>query len=284
MLSELGDRVTDRRPVVALADWPDSYLTLAPRLRVMADLLDPMGVDAIACHVGEFTTVEGRLAVHGRVVDLVYRFFLLEDIETAADLALAEPVFACAERGDVVLFSRIDADMYGNKGALAMLSDDRYADRFSAREREVIDRFLPWTRYVRRRTTGPDGESVDVLAYARAHQQDLILKPVMSHGGAGIVVGWRVGVDQWLSRIADVLNGPWVLQRRVRPVPQPSPVVGGAGYQDVYMNWGVFVADPKAIGGTGYAGCIVRGTTDADVGVVSMGTGALVGCCFHSPR
>ncbi|WP_320064479.1 hypothetical protein [Micromonospora sp. RTGN7] len=281
MRYELGDRVTGRRPVIALADWPESYQLYAPRLGVMAGLFDELGIDAIPCHVGEIEEKNGTLTAHGRVVDLVYRFFLLEEIVTPEDLALVEPVMSAVERGTVVLFSRIDAELYGNKGALAMLSDDRNAHLFSAREQECLRRLLPWTRYVRPRTTGPEGEAVDIVAYARAHQRDLILKPIMLHGGSGIVPGWRVDAAEWEARLTQAMDGPWVLQQRVRPAPEPFPVVGGEGYQDFYLNWGVFVADPRAVGGDGYAGCIVRGTEDPQVGVVSMGAGALVGCCFH---
>ncbi|MBC6446096.1 hypothetical protein [Actinokineospora xionganensis] len=278
---ELGDRADGRRPVVALADWPESYQTYAPRLGVMAGLFDELGIDAIPCHVGHFAEVDGALTVHGRAVDAVFRFFLLEEILTQADLALVEPVMAAAERGEVVLFSRIDAELYGNKGALAMLSDDRNTHLFDDAERECLRRFLPWTRYVRQKTTTEDGGTVDMSAYAREHQRDLILKPIMLHGGAGITAGWQVDADEWATRVAAAMDEPWVLQRRVRPEPEPFPVVGSDTYQDMYMNWGTFVADPRAVGGDGYAGCIVRGTTDAEVGVVSMGTGALVGCCFH---
>ncbi|KXK62338.1 hypothetical protein AWW66_08905 [Micromonospora rosaria] len=281
MRYDLGDRVSGRRPVIALADWPESYRSYAPRLGVMAGLFDEFDVDAVPCHVGEIEEKDGRLTVHGRVLDLVYRFFLVEEIRTPQDLALLEPVMSAVSRGTVVLFSRVDAEMYGNKGALAMLSDDRHAHLFTDRERACLRRLLPWTRYVRERTTDPGGTPVDLVGYATAHREDLVLKPVNLHGGAGIVPGWRVGAAEWAARLAEAVDGPWVLQQRVRPVPEPFPVVGGDGYQDVYLNWGAFVADPRAVGGDGYAGCIVRGTVDAQVGVVSMGSGALVGCCFH---
>lgn len=281
MRYELGDRVSGRRPVIALADWPESYRSYEPRLHVMAGLFDELEVDAIPCHVGELAESDGHLTVRGRVVDLVFRFFLLEEILTPQDLALVEPVMSAVERGTVVLFSRIDVELYGNKGALAMLSDDRNAHLFTAGEQDCLRRLLPWTRYVRPRATGPEGDVVDLVAYARAHQEDLILKPIMLHGGAGIVPGWRVDAAEWETRLAAALDGPWVLQQRVRPAPEPFPLPGVDGYQDLYLNWGAFVADPRAVGGDGYAGCIVRGTVDAEVGVVSMGTGALVGCCFH---
>ncbi|MFG1804809.1 hypothetical protein ACGFI4_32175 [Micromonospora carbonacea] len=281
MRHELGDRAAGRRPVIALADWPESFTSYEPRLHVMAGLFGELGVDAIPCHVGQFVESDGLLTVYGRAVDLVFRFFLLEEIVTRQDLALVEPVMSAVERGTVVLFSRIDVELYGNKGALAMLSDDRNADLFTGAEQDFLRRLLPWTRYVRPRTTDPQGEVVDLMAYATAHQRDLILKPIMLHGGSGIVPGWRVDAAEWAARLSAALDGPWVLQQRVRPAPEPFPTVGGDGRHDLYLNWGAFVADPKAAGGDGYAGCIVRGTVDAEVGVVSMGTGALVGCCFH---
>jgi len=277
---ELGDRVTGRRPVLALADWPDSFPTLRRRLEFMTELFDEVGVDAVACHVGQLVERNGPLTVQGRVVDAVYRFFLLEDLPTAQERALVEPVLSAARRGTILLFAGLEAELYGNKGALAMLSDDRHAHVFTAREQDCLRRFLPWTRYVRPRTTGPGGDTVDLVGYATEHRDDLILKPVMLHGGAGIVAGWQAEPAEWAARLADAMDGPWVLQQRVRPAPEPFPLVGGDGYHDLHLNWGVFVADPKATGGDGYAGCIVRGTVDAEVGVVSMGTGALVGCCF----
>ncbi|WP_307961857.1 hypothetical protein [Salinispora arenicola] len=41
------------------------------------------------------------------------------------------------------------------------------------------------------------------------------------------------------------------------------------------MNWGVFLDKD------GYAGAFVRASTDPDIGVISFGTGAEIGCVFH---
>jgi hypothetical protein len=35
--------------------------------------------------------------------------------------------------------------------------------------------------------------------------------------------------------------------------------------------------------GDEYAGTLIRGAADPDVGVLSRATGARVGCCFHKP-
>ncbi|GGS91902.1 hypothetical protein [Streptomyces cinerochromogenes] len=270
-----------RRPVVALVDWPESFKTYEPRLKVMAALFDSVGIDAVPCHVGQVTERDGRLEAHGRAIDVVYRFFLVEEIATPADLALVEPLLRAFEEGRVGMFSRLDAELYGNKGALAMLSDDRNRSAFSAAERACIDRFLPWTRHVRETATDAAGERIDLLAYARAHQEDLILKPTLLHGGSGIVPGWTVGPEEWRDRLAEALDGPYVVQERIRPVPEVFPADEGQGTQELFLNWGVFLTDPQVTGGDGYNGCLVRGSTDPEVGVVSMSGGARVACSFY---
>jgi hypothetical protein len=64
-----------------------------------------------------------------------------------------------------------------------------------------------------------------------------------------------------------------VLQRRVRPVPEPFP--GADGLEPWVLTWGAF------LGRRGYGGMWVRGTADPDTGGVNMATGASATCCFH---
>ena len=278
MLAEHGvDAASGVR--IALLDSPESFPTFGPRLRVMARMLAEWGLDATPAHLGQLAERNGRLLVDGRPVDAVLRYFLVEEVQTAADAALVEIVQRAAHTGAVVLTSRLDAELYGNKGALALLSDDRHRAAFTAGERACIDRVVPWTRPLRGAGTDPDGERVDLARYAHAHREELILKPTNRHGGSGIVAGWTVGAEEWARAVAAALDRPFVLQHRVRPMPEPF--AEESGREELVLNWGVFLVDPAAAGTPdGYGGCIVRGTRDRDVGVVSMGTGARVGCCF----
>ncbi|GHF75636.1 hypothetical protein GCM10018790_61930 [Kitasatospora xanthocidica] len=270
-----------RRPVVALVDWPESFKSYEPRLKVMAALFDREGIDAVPCHVGQIGENGGRLEVAGRAIDVLYRFFLVEEIATPADAAFVEPLLRAFEEGRVGMFSRLDAELYGNKGALAMLSDDRNRHLFTAEERACVDRFLPWTRHVRATATDAEGRELDLLPYAEAHREDLILKPTLLHGGSGIVPGWTVGPEEWRARLAEALDGPYVLQERIKPIPEVFPADDGDGTQELFLNWGVFLTDPLVTGGDGYNGCLVRGSTDPEVGVVSMNGGARVACSFY---
>ncbi|CAJ63298.1 MULTISPECIES: hypothetical protein [Frankia] len=276
-----------RRPVVALTDWPASFVTYEPRLRVMAALLGEMGLDALPCHVGQLRSRGDRLVLEDQVIDVVFRFFLVEEIVTEDDLAAVEPILDAATRGALGLFSRLDAELYGNKGALALLSGDRFRATCTPAERDCLDRFLPWTRPVQPTVTDTDGSEHELMTFAAADQDDLVLKPTLLHGGNGIVPGWTVSPEQWRARVTEAMGQPYVLQRRVRPRPEPFAAADGdgRGTENLYLNWGVFLSDPDVTGASdGYGGCIVRGSTDPAVGVVSMSGGARVGCCFHEER
>ncbi|MFI5640796.1 hypothetical protein ACIA8H_25760 [Streptomyces goshikiensis] len=268
-----------RAPVVAVVDTVDNFAVVGPRLEVFAAKLADYGVEGIACDLGEFTYPNGRPTVSGRAVDVVFRYFLPEDLTDPASAALLEPLLVAVEQGRVGLFSRLDAELYGNKGTLAMLSDERHRDLFDAAELACVDRLLPWTRYVRPRTTDRAGSPVDTLSHALAHRHELILKPTLLHGGKGIVAGWTADAAEWEREVASAMDGPFVLQRRVRPASEPFPDSAG-GSQELFLNWGVYLG-ARGADDDGYAGGFVRGSTDPAVGVVSMAGGATVGCVFH---
>ncbi len=52
-------------------------------------------------------------------------------------------------------------------------------------------KYTPWTRlFYSRKTTGPDGESInDLTEWVRSHWDEIILKPVYGYSGKGIFVG-----------------------------------------------------------------------------------------------
>lgn len=280
MYAECAATIPAGRPaVVAVVDTVENFAVVGPRLRVLAAKLADHGVEGIACDLGEFTYPDGRPTVSGRAVDVVFRYFLTEDLTDPASAARLEPLLVAVEQHRVSLFSRLDAELYGNKGTLAMLSDDQHRDRFDGAELACIDRLLPWTRYMRPRATDPGGTAVDLFAHVLAHQHELILKPTLLHGGSGIVAGWKVDAAEWRHKVASAMNGPYVVQRRVRPIAEPFPD-GAGGLKDLFVNWGVYLG-PRSATDDGYAGGFVRASTDPAVGVVSVGSGAGVGCVFH---
>jgi len=259
------------RPVVALTDWPESFRTLEPRLRKNVEAYDRFGIEALPCHVGQLRYERGRVWLGDRPIDVVYRLFLMEDLLDPDGPALIEPVLRAAERGEVAIFSPMDADLYGSKGALALLSDEANRPRYPPDTLALLDRILPWTRMVRPGPVTVAGAAVDLREHALAHQQELILKPTLMHGGLGIVAGWLTDPADWRARLDEAMDRPYVLQRRIRPLPELFPAEGAP--ESWTLTWGAFIAT------RGYGGMFVRGSQDPDA-TVNMSTGATATCCF----
>ncbi|HEX8081509.1 MAG TPA: hypothetical protein VF557_14960 [Jatrophihabitans sp.] len=262
---------TGSTPAVALADWPESYKTLEPRLRRNVEDYARFGIEAHPCHIGQLRYAEGRVWLDDVAIDVVYRLFLMEDLLDEAGPALIEPVLRAAERGEVTIFSPMDADLYGSKGALALLSDEANRQRYPAETLAILDRILPWTRMVRSGPVTVSGASVDLVDYALANQRELIIKPTLMHGGIGIVAGWLTQPADWRACLAEAMDRSFILQRRIHPVAEKFPT--DSGTEDWTLTWGAFMAH------RGYGGMFVRGSRDPD-GTVNMSTGATATCCF----
>ncbi len=263
------------RPVIALCDWPASFETLEPQLRQNVAVFDALGCDALPCHIGQLELRDDSIWLADKQIDVIYRIFLMEDLLDPAGPALIEPVLRAAERGNVAIFSPMDAELYSTKGALALLSDEANRQLFTAAELASIDRLLPWTRMVRPGPVTVDGRQVQLSDYAISERTELILKPTLLHGGTGVVPGWQTDPAEWQGLIANAMDEPFVLQKRIHPWTEPYPKADGSGMEDWVVLWGAF------LGARGYAGMLVRGTPDADAGVLNMATGALGGCCFQ---
>jgi hypothetical protein len=257
-------------PVIAIACDAELYRPLRSYMRVLVPRWAELGLDAIPCEIGDLRAGRGGLWVNGRRVDAVFRLFMIENVP-GAGFYPADPVLDAAARGEIPVYTPLDGDLFASKVALAMLSDHRNRHLFSAAELASIDRLLPWTRQVR---PGPvtleDGSTAELMDYAVAHAADLVLKPAMLHGGEGVVAGWQQGLSEreWRGLLATASGRPYVLQRRVRPVPELMP--GEPGELEPWsVTWGTF-----AIGGK-HGGIVTRGVpVRSGHDVINVGAGA----------
>ncbi|MFG1807674.1 hypothetical protein [Streptomyces sp. NPDC049040] len=267
-------------PVVALVEWPDSYPYMERYLRRFAADWARFGLSTVTCHLGELTRSGGRLRLGDQQIDVVYRFFMIEDLVRPGAQALLEPLLQAAERDEVRVFTPLDAELFGSKGALALLSTQEGQDGLTPEQRKACGRLLPWTRLVRPGPTLlPDGRVGDLLEYATAHRRELVLKPTALHGGKGVTLGWLPDVTSgvWRDRLAEAVGGPWVVQQGVQPVPEWFPDPEGGPAAPWSVAWGVYSM------AAGHAGILVRALpASGPLHVVSHANGAHFGCGFHA--
>lgn len=267
-------------PVIALVETPGSFPYMETLMRRWAERWTGSGLRTLVGHIGELNRSDGRLRLGGEPVDVVYRLFMIEDVAEHADDGVLEPLLAAVELGEVAMFTPLDAELYGNKGALALLSNPEGRSGLTPEQQDACARLLPWTRQLRAgKVVLEDGRSVDLFDHALDHQKDLVLKPSSSHGGHGVVIGGDPDVSPagWRDHLERALDSAHVLQRRIRPRPELFPSAGDGDPTLWTLAWGVFTMT------RGFAGAIVR-AIPADDGsrVVNFANGALVGCVFHA--
>src|SRR5439155_17195665 len=118
----------------------------------------------------------------------------------------------------------------------AVLTDDRYADLFSAEERELIRRHIPWTALVDERRVSRDGQQVDLIPYLRANRDRFVIKPNDEYGGTGVTLGWETTEAEWNAAIARALaerGRGWVAQEKIQVRRELFPICEGG---DVVMR------------------------------------------------
>jgi hypothetical protein len=265
--------LADERPFVVIVDFPDSFPQLEPQLLKSAAELAKYGIDATACSVDSLELRDDHLWLDGRRVDTIFRLFMLEDLHKPGALELLEPVLRAAELGHVSIFTSMDAELYGSKGALALVSDEANRHLYSEQELVSLDRILPWTRMVRPGPVTVDGERRDLIEYAQADQNRLVLKPTTLHGGQGVVLGWQTDAASWQQQLAAAMDSPYILQRRIDPTPELFPTDDGV--EPWVLLWGAFLV------ANGFGGLWIRGSRELDGAVVNLATGAVSTCCFH---
>ena len=120
--------------------------------------------------------------------------------------------------------SSITAEL-DQKSCFEVFTDSDLAERFfTVEERQVMRRHVLWTRIISdRRTVSPTGDRIELLEYARAERDSLVLKPNRSYGGEGVIVGPTASQGDWESAIERALvdDDRWVAQQ-VAQIPVKS--------------------------------------------------------------
>ena len=246
-------------PLVAIVDWRE--VPTYSEFELLRDAFVARGVPTIVCDPRDLTHAESSAAgaaglyVAGRRVDLVYRRVLINDIIARRDECAA--LLTAYERGTVCVANSLRCKIPHKKAFFAVLTDERRAGLFSAAERALIARHVPWTAVVREGTVRRDGADIDLLRYLRQHRERLVLKPNDEYGGTGVTLGWEVSESDWEQAIArGVREGDrgWVAQERIEVRRELFPVCTDAGgapeivMRDMLVDFAPYVFRGKLAG------------------------------------
>jgi hypothetical protein len=256
-LRNAGKGIGAGEPVVAILEGPGGMAVYGHQRRAIAELLEEQGIDCRVGEIGDLRFRAGKPHLDGTGVDVILRYYGLEEMLAHPDCdALMEPVFRAHEDGTVVVWT--PTNVFSNKGTLAMLSE--FADdttKFSAAERAVIDRVLPWSRMLGRPGAGPDAERIEECM---RRQDQLVFKPTGLYGGQGVLIGQEIDSQTWREALTASSRTGCLVQEVVRP--NLETVIDpefGAGF-DWYALWAAFMT-PAGLSGGGVRAIPPGGTT-----------------------
>ena len=213
-------------PRVAVVDWKE--VATRAEFDVVCERLERHGIPARFVDPRELEYQGGELSAGGQGIDVVYRRILTSEVlgREAEVKALLDAYKAQA----VCVVNSFRAKVLDKKVLFALLHDPEIQVHFTPDEVEAVRRHVPWTRRVAEgKSTGPDGEAIDLMPWASDCRSALVLKPNDEVGGRGVLIGANVEQSVWDRALKVALHDPSVLQRRV-PLPSAMfPEIGAAG-------------------------------------------------------
>jgi uncharacterized circularly permuted ATP-grasp superfamily protein len=217
-------------PRIAIVDWSD--VPTVSEFEILRDGFIASGVPTAICDPRDLEYVapgSGRRAglfAQGERIDLVYRRVLINDM-VARESDCRALVDAYEDRAACVA-NTLRCKIPHKKAFFAVLTDERHARMFSAEERALIARHIPWTVLIEERHASRDGATFDLVPYLRAHRETLVIKPNDEYGGTGVTLGWETAPAAWDAAIERaVRERGWVAQERIAIRREPFPVSEG---------------------------------------------------------
>jgi hypothetical protein len=257
-------------PRIAIVDWAGVPTT--SEFRLFVAYFARYGIEATICTPDELEYVNGQMFAAGRAVDFIYKRVLTTEL--LQRYGLKHPLFDALHAGAICMVNPFNCKLLHKKASFALVSDERNADLFTAREQEAIRQHIPWTRLVEERSTlDPSGAVIDLLSYASDHKDRLVLKPNDEYGGKGVLIGWECDQATWESALQAALQEPSIVQERAAIAYEDFPAIGEQG--EVVIGQRLVDCDPYLFHGESVGACLTRLSTVTLLNVTAGGGSVL---------
>jgi hypothetical protein len=210
---------TSKRPQIAIVDWRE--VPTWSEFEILKERFEKMGVPVVLADPRDLVFDGKTLAAHGTKIDLVYRRVLINDIVARPNDC--EALVKAYSANAVCVANTFRCKIPHVKAFFAVLTDERNGGLFSHREREVIQRHIPWTRVVEDVGTAHYGEHIELLSFIREKRENLVLKPSDEYGGSGVTLGWETNERDWDEAVGRAISATkpgekssaWIVQERI---------------------------------------------------------------------
>lgn len=245
----------NKRPQMVIVDWKE--VPTWSEFEILKERFEKMGIPVVLADPRELEFDGKKLIAKGKTIELLYRRVLINDI--VAKPKECEAIVKAYAAGAVCVANNFRCKIPHVKTFFAVLTDEKNAAYFSAEERELIQRHIPWTRVVADEKTEYNGEPIELLAYIRKNQKKLVMKPSDEYGGMGVTLGWEVERKEWDQAIEHALpggklakaHGTWIVQERIPMRRGSFPHIGKGNhveFKDMLVDFAPYLFRGKVAG------------------------------------
>lgn len=217
---------TDRAPQIAIIDLKG--MPTLKEFELFKEFFEQQGYRSVICSPDELEFSNNRLRVGDFEIDIVYKRLLVNEY---LPIIKEQPALMDAYRaGAICMVNSFRSKIIHKKALFAVLTSARRAGLFNEAEQAAIRKHVPWTRLVRAEKSDYLGAEIDLLEFARANRNRLVLKPNDDYGGHGITIGWNSDEGGWSEALNSAVNqGDYVVQERVPTARETFPALKDDG-------------------------------------------------------
>ena len=199
------------KPQIAIIDWEG--VPTGSEFRVLQDYFVAEGYPTLIADPHELEYNGDYLSADGFRIDIVYKRVVIH--EFLDKFGLDHPLVHAYRQGRICMANSFRTKLAHKKSTFAVLSDPAYDYLFDAVELGMIQKHIPWTRFVRPSRTTFHGSEFDLETLILNEREQFVLKPNDDYGGHGVFLGWESNSEQWQEAIRVALQRPYVVQERV---------------------------------------------------------------------
>ena len=133
------------KPRIAIVDWEG--VPTGSEFRTLKDYFVAEGYPALIADPHDLEYNGDYLSVEGFRIDIVYKRVVIH--EFLNEFGLDHPLIQACRQGRVCMANSFRTKLAHKKSTFAVLSDPAYAYLFDSGELDAIQKYSPWTRYVK---------------------------------------------------------------------------------------------------------------------------------------
>lgn len=255
---------TREAPRIAIVDWAE--VPTRNEFVLFQEFFQHNGLECVIADPRHMEYRDGKLYSGDFHVTLIYKRVLIDEL--IDECGLEHDVVRAVRERAVCMVNPFRCKLLHKKASLAVIGDERNEALFTSDERRAVRMHVPWTRVVEERSTEISGRKIDLLPWADANKDRLVLKPNDDYGGRGIVLGWTVTPEKWAESLRGALDAPYIVQQRVEipEEPFPSLVNGKLDIHHRSLDTAPYVSNGRFV-----EGCLTRISTDELLNVTAGG-------------